>query len=347
MSPESPGNLVALDLQWMGRQLECQVDRFDPRPPSGDFLYVSWNAIECPDQYVPVGNGVAYVWVPPNFDHRQYRARIDVAGNGYEWIDRAAGLGLMFVVTLPKEHLYTFPREDEPGPRPIRFKPTAEGRLALYWWLKGDTPDGRAAVTWCMSHAPGTDIAAQCTLLNESARRANAPDAYPVHMELSPRAGADVLSNQPPILKEPPSWHTGITIHAASVTMNSSTHFTTQVSNSPGAIANVAQHMSDVTSHVAQQVRGSATSEEIEELMKELADRIARISPSVNPEKTEQMVGDLKTLNNELAKSEPRRKWYELSLEGIKEAASSIGEIGVPILETVTKLMPLLLRASS
>ena len=64
---------------------------------------------------------------------------------------------------------------------------------------------------------------------------------------------------------------------------------------------------------------------------------------SVNPTKIQQMAGDLKTLSDEMVKAEPRRKWYELSLEGIKEAAKAIGEIGKPVIETVTKLIPLLI----
>jgi len=44
-----------------------------------------------------------------------------------------------------------------------------------------------------------------------------------------------------------------------------------------------------------------------------------------------------------MAKPEPRRKWYELSLEGIKEAALAVGEIAKPIVDTVAKLGPLLI----
>ena len=342
MSPESPGNLVALDLQWSGSRLECQVDRYDPLPrAASEFLYVSWNALECPEHYVPLAKGVAYVWVPPHFVHRQYRARVDVAGDGHEWIDKETGLGLMLILTLPRDHSYVFPHADAPGPFPVRFKPTADGRMALYWWLKGNQSDGRSVISWRMARSAEIDLEARCDLLNEESRRMTRSSAYPVHLERAPHAGHP-HSWQPSVLHAPPDWHVGVAIIAERLVMDRSTHITNQVTNSPGAIANVAQYMSDVTSSVTQQVDGCAASDDIKELVKELAERIAAIDSSVGPEQAKQMARDLKTLSEEMAKSQPRRKWYELSLEGIKEAAVAIGEIGKPIVETVTRLTPLL-----
>jgi len=343
MSPESPGNLIAIDLQLVGKSLECDVDRYDPVPMhANEWLYVSWNAIECPDQYVPVGKAVAYVWVPPHFMHRQYRARVDPAGDGYEWIDRESGLGLMLILTLPKDLVYLFPGQDEPGPRPIRFKRTADDRLALYWWLKGDQGDGRVGIFWRMVESSAVDITAHCNRLNEEARRVKPSGAYPVHMDQPPHAAAGIRSRRPSVLKVAPDWHEKIALVAESIIMDRSVHITAHVVNSPGAIANVAEYMSDVTSHVVQHVNESDESEEIKRLVKQLAEQISAIDPSVNPEKVKDMGDDLTTLSNEMAKSKPRRRWYEVSLEGIKEAALAIGEVGEPIVKTVTMLMPFL-----
>ena len=124
--------------------------------------------------------------------------------------------------------------------------------------------------------------------------------------------------------------------------MNYGTHITSNVTNSPGAITNVAQYLANVTNTVTQQLNDSTASEEVKSLMKQLADQLVAIDPSINPEKVKGMGDDLQTLSNEMAKSEPRRKWYEISLEGIREAALAIGEIGKPIVETVAKLVPIL-----
>jgi hypothetical protein len=121
-----------------------------------------------------------------------------------------------------------------------------------------------------------------------------------------------------------------------------STNITSNIIGSPGAIANVAQYMSSVASHVTQQMSNVEGKEQIRELVTELAQRISAIDPAVQPEKTKGMADDLKVLSDEVAKPQPRRKWYELSLEGIKEAAEAIGEIGKPVLDTVARLLPLL-----
>jgi hypothetical protein len=205
MAPESPGNLVVLDLQWRKSRLECDVDRFEPASNQArEFLYVSWNALACPENYIPVGGGVAFAWVPPGFSRRQYRARIDKAGQGFEWIDRPLGLGLMLVLTLPSEWAYLFPSADELGPRPFRFKSTEDGRLALYYWLSSE--DGRAVVSWRMEHVVGLDAEEAAASLNDEARLAPGPTAYPAHVD-SPDGPGNRPSDEPRSNPDPPEWH--------------------------------------------------------------------------------------------------------------------------------------------
>jgi hypothetical protein len=40
----------------------------------------------------------------------------------------------------------------------------------------------------------------------------------------------------------------------------------------------------------------------------------------------------------------PCRKWYELSVEGIKDAATALGEIAAPVVTILGQLMPFLLK---
>jgi hypothetical protein len=56
----------------------------------------------------------------------------------------------------------------------------------------------------------------------------------------------------------------------------------------------------------------------------------------------EQVANDLQTFTNEATSEKPRRKWWELSAEGMKEAANTVGEIGVSVLETLEKISPIL-----
>jgi hypothetical protein len=52
---------------------------------------------------------------------------------------------------------------------------------------------------------------------------------------------------------------------------------------------------------------------------------------------------DLATLSEEMASPKPRRQWYELSIEGLKEAAQAVGDVGKPILKAAIELCAILL----
>ena len=201
MSPESPGNLIALDLGRTSSRLEADVDRYD----AGDkFLHVSWNAIEAPPNYVPIGKGVAFVWVPKGYTHRRYRARVNDVGDGFEWRDVAqASQGAMLIVTLPLNYLLSFPSDDARAQYPVDFKRTDDGRMACYWWL----PPGRFSVVWHMEYRRRANVEAAC----RKARRAMPPAAVPVHIDRPPEE-ENVPSEQGPTISEPPQWHQDIQI---------------------------------------------------------------------------------------------------------------------------------------
>ncbi len=86
--------------------------------------------------------------------------------------------------------------------------------------------------------------------------------------------------------------------------------------------------------------KGTASSE-LTELMQTLLKQITEAAEA-RPEETKQLAADAETLSKEVTSEKPRRKWYELSVEGIKEAAKALGEVGKPIIETTAKLLPLL-----
>jgi hypothetical protein len=340
MAPESPGNLVAIDLEWKNSKLECLVERFDPTGDGHAFLHVSWNAIECPERYVPLRSGAAYVWVPPTFEHRRYRARVDETNEGgFEWLDRGFGVGMMLILKLPRGCTYKFPSESKRSPIPIRFKSTDDGRMAFYSWLAGSGDDGRVVFSWQMECNENVEVEAQCKLLNQEARRIQ-PAPSEVHTDL-PVGQSAVPSAQLPTHSEPPPWH--INKLVVGVLMDASTHVTNTITDSPGAIANVAKDIAHVTNTVTQQLNASAAPEEVKTLVRQLAEEIAAISQLANPTEIKEMSNDLTTLSNEMAGPKPRREWYALSLKGIKEAALTVGEIAKPILDIVAKLGPLLI----
>ncbi len=84
----------------------------------------------------------------------------------------------------------------------------------------------------------------------------------------------------------------------------------------------------------------------IKQLLSQLLKAVNEVNKQVSSNKAgeaEAMVRDVETLVKEVASSKPRRNSYEVSLKGLKQAAINIGEIAEPVLNIVSKLLPLLL----
>jgi TIR domain len=163
MSPEAPGNLVALDISCDASGFACRVERYDPTDAHARFLRVSWNAIARPPGYEPVAGGAAYVDVPPGFDHRTYEARPDIAGPRLAWLDKVFGDGLMLIAVLPYGH--ALPSFHDADPPPVAAK-LHEGRMVIYWLLAE-----RTMTTWRMEVVDAGRIPTLCSALNQEASR--------------------------------------------------------------------------------------------------------------------------------------------------------------------------------
>ncbi|MQA30688.1 MAG: hypothetical protein GEU82_12770, partial [Luteitalea sp.] len=174
MSPEAPGNLVALDISSDTSGLVCRVERYDPIDVHATFLRVSWNAIARPPGYEPIVGGAAYVDVPPGFEHRTYEARPDIAGARLAWLDKVFGDGLMLIAVLPYGH--ALPDFHDADPPPVAAK-LHEGRMVIYWLLAE-----RARTTWRMEVVNAERIPELCSAVNqEASRRDRRPLSAPVN----------------------------------------------------------------------------------------------------------------------------------------------------------------------
>lgn len=349
MAPESVSNIIALDLEWNNSRLECQVDRYDL---IGDFLYVSWNAIECPENYVPVGSGVAFVWVPSSSVRRRYRARVDAVKDGFEWVDRAGDRnGAMVILTLPPNYVFLYPSEDSPEQPPVSFKSTEDSRMALYWWIQ----PGRFVVTWHMEDSPSTDIETQCRLLNEESRRRMTPNDYPVHVD---RLQENIPSEQPQVKYEPPEWHLSIQVSDEATLVlghQELVDLSREVKNVRQekviSIGNDAQISAPVV--IANNIENSFNTlmesdidDDLKTLLDQLLKAVNELNKEVSQDKADEakaMARDTEALVKEATSSKPRHRWYAVSLKGLKQAAINIGEVADPVLNIVMKLTPLLL----
>jgi len=112
-------------------------------------------------------------------------------------------------------------------------------------------------------------------------------------------------------------------------------------------VVNVAEYISGVTTTVTQNLEKSAAAEDVKKLVAALPAQLAKLPPTIDPKVVTEIGDNAKALSEELARPEPRRKWYELSLSGLKEAAEAIGAVGKPIVESAVSIAKLLGAALS
>ncbi len=115
------------------------------------------------------------------------------------------------------------------------------------------------------------------------------------------------------------------------------------ITNSDGVVVTVAEYMNDVRNSVNQNISQSTESDEVKLLLAQLAKDISDVAGQLPSEISKQMGDDVETLSKETVREKPRRKWYELTLGGLKVAVDGVGELAKPIASTLAKLWPLLL----
>jgi len=82
--------------------------------------------------------------------------------------------------------------------------------------------------------------------------------------------------------------------------------------------------------------------DELQTSLQELSKQVAEMVKHLPEDRAEEAARDLETLTDEAASGKPRRKWYELSAEGLMDAAKAVGKVAEPVVATVTKILPLL-----
>ena len=86
----------------------------------------------------------------------------------------------------------------------------------------------------------------------------------------------------------------------------------------------------------------SGVSGELKDTLTELHKAVATMTAELPEEQANQAARDLRDLTEEATSAEPRRKWYSLSAEGLKEAAENLADIGKPVMELVGKVLTIL-----
>ena len=87
---------------------------------------------------------------------------------------------------------------------------------------------------------------------------------------------------------------------------------------------------------------GTDSADGIKALLQQLAEQLAKVAEKLPEEKAAEVADDLERFRDEVTKDNPRRKWWELSAEGIREAAESVGAAGTTTISVLEKVRGLL-----
>jgi hypothetical protein len=82
----------------------------------------------------------------------------------------------------------------------------------------------------------------------------------------------------------------------------------------------------------------------LKKLLEQLCAQVEKLLPALPPDQQAQAKQDLSTFVAEATSDKPRRKWYELSAEGLVEAAKACGNMAGPVAQAVGAILPILAR---
>lgn len=89
----------------------------------------------------------------------------------------------------------------------------------------------------------------------------------------------------------------------------------------------------------------SDSSDALKETLQQLASAVGKLVEGLDKESAEEVARDLESLTSEATSNKPRRKWWQMSVDGITSAAEKVAGVGKPVLEILAKLKPLLIAA--
>jgi ribosome recycling factor len=81
---------------------------------------------------------------------------------------------------------------------------------------------------------------------------------------------------------------------------------------------------------------------QLKQTLQALTAEVGRLAAKLSKDEAEKVSQDLQTLTSEATSKSPRRKWYELSAEGLIEAAKTVAEMAEPVSTAVKAVLALL-----
>jgi len=93
-------------------------------------------------------------------------------------------------------------------------------------------------------------------------------------------------------------------------------------------------------------VANSKIDDELQILLKKLTISVGKMLEYLSVEDGKSVAKDLDRLIDEAASEKPDKRWWQVSVDGLKKAAETIGEIGKPILEVLSNIVAILTSIS-
>lgn len=117
-------------------------------------------------------------------------------------------------------------------------------------------------------------------------------------------------------------------------------HMDARTYNQTATGSNITQTQATDGGTASVSVQASQAATDASTLIAEIARLVSEVKGRVAVKQAEALERHSKTLREAAGKNS--RSWYEVSLEGLTEAATAVGELGKPILDAVKKLRPLI-----
>jgi len=84
----------------------------------------------------------------------------------------------------------------------------------------------------------------------------------------------------------------------------------------------------------------------LKSLLEGLTREVGNVAGQLEKDRAEELAEDLRVFIEQAIKEKPRKKFWQPSAEGIKEAAKTVGEIGLSALKNLDKIIPVLEKLS-
>lgn len=107
-------------------------------------------------------------------------------------------------------------------------------------------------------------------------------------------------------------------------------------------VGDVNQVAADTINNSFNKIAKSDAPDELKQHLQKLNEAVKEMIQRLPETQQKQAAQDLQTLTDEALSKEPRRKWYELSAEGLIEAAKTVGEIAGPVITAAQAVLAFL-----